>query len=105
MFGMSSEEFWEQSPQLYWSYRTFYIKKIESEREKMKYESWLNGKLNSLSVSIALSNSFSKTKTDFPSFDETFGKSKEKSKKLTPKEEKNRINLKVQEEWVSCARF
>ena len=106
MFGMSSEEFWEQSPQLYWAYRTFYLKKIESDREIMKYKCWLNGKINSLSVSVALGNSFSKEKVDFPTFDEMFGKEKqEEDKNLSPREKKNKVNLKVQEEWASWARF
>ena len=31
MFGMSSDEFWEQDPKLYWAYRTFYLKQKEIE--------------------------------------------------------------------------
>lgn len=103
MFGMSSEEFWEQDPQLYWAFRTFYLKQKELERqekvETMKYESWLNGQLTYIGVSTALNNAFSKTKKDFPSYDEMF-KTKEKEKKLT----KNEINLRVQEDFNSWAR-
>lgn len=43
MYGMSSKEFWEDDPQLYWAYRTFYFKKLEEQEIRMDYECWLNG--------------------------------------------------------------
>lgn len=106
MFGMSSEEFWEQDPQLYWAYRTFYLKKKEQEQreniEYMKYTAWLNGQLTYIGVSTALSNSFSKTKTEYPSFDKVFkNETKNKEKKLTKQE----INQVVQEQFNSWARL
>lgn len=105
MYGMSSEEFWENDPQLYWAYRTFYFKKQEMKQQEnmeyIKYNSWLEGNMNCMATSIALQNSFSKnSKTEFPSFEETFQKEKEK-KKLT----KNEINMKVQEEFNAWARY
>ena len=78
MFGMSSKEFWEDDPQLYWSYRTFYLKKIESETEKLNYENWLNGSYTYLAVSIALNNAFSKKKLEYP--DKPLGAKIEKPK-------------------------
>lgn len=66
MFGMSSTEFWEEDPQLYWSYRTFYLKNIENQAEQLNYQSWLNGSYNCLAVSVALNNGFSKKKIEYP---------------------------------------
>lgn len=66
MFGMSSKEFWEDDPQLYWSYRTFYLKKMQSETEMINYKSWSYGSYNFLALSIALNNAFSKNKTEYP---------------------------------------
>ena len=66
MFGMSSKEFWEDEPQLYWSYRTFYYKKTEIEGEKLDYESWLKGYYFYIAVSVALNNAFSKKKAEYP---------------------------------------
>lgn len=66
MFGMSSKEFWEDDPQLYWSYRTFYLKKMEMEGEQINYECWLNGYYTYLATSVSLNNAFSKKKADYP---------------------------------------
>lgn len=66
MFGMSSKEFWEDDPQLYWSYRTFFYKKMEIEGEKTNYESWLKGYYVFLATSVALNNAFSKKKAEYP---------------------------------------
>lgn len=78
MFGMSGKEFWEDDPQLYWSYRTFYLKKMELETERLNYENWLNGSYTYLAVSIALNNSFSKNKIDYPN--KPLGTEKQKAK-------------------------
>ena len=66
MFGMSSKEFWEDDPQLYWSYRTFYLKKMQSQAEEINYTSWLNGSYTYLATSVSLNNAFSKQKIDYP---------------------------------------
>lgn len=104
MFGMSSEDFWENDPQLYWAYRTFYLKKLEIEQkskmEHIKYDSWLKGNLNYVAHSIALSNSFSKSKKEFPEYDKVFENKKEE-KKLT----KNEINIACQEQINAWARM
>jgi hypothetical protein len=78
MFGMSSKDFWEEDPQLYWSYRTFYIKKIEQDAESENYKAWLHGSYNCLAVSIALNNGFSKQKIEYPK--EPFGNNKNETK-------------------------
>ena len=99
MFGMSSEEFWEDDPQLYWAYRTFYLKQKEEEIQLMRHSCWLQGNLNYVGFKIALSKLFKSNDIEYPKFDEVF-KNKEE-KKLS----KNDINLKVQEEFNAWARF
>ena len=83
MFGMSSTEFWEEEPQLYWAYRFSYEQKIEfqqkKEMEQLKFASWLQGKTNELAVSISLNNAFSKNHKDFPSYNELFNVEKNSS--------------------------
>ena len=66
MFGMSSKEFWEDDPQLYWSYRTFYLKKMQQDSDLLYYESWLYGSYTHLAVFLALNNAFSKKKEKYP---------------------------------------
>ena len=106
MFGMSSEEFWEQSPQLYWAYRIFYLKKNEQESELQKYNSWLQGNITFLATQLAIANCFSKEKQEFPSYEKMFKeKEQEEIKKLTPKEKEQRKNIMVQEEFNAWARF
>lgn len=105
MFGMSSEEFWEDDPMLYWAYRTFYFKKLEfehnQEQQYMEYKAWLNGKMSYIAQSTALNNAFSKQKKDFPTFKQMFkNDNKEKTKKT-----KNEINIQVQEEFNAWARM
>lgn len=104
MFGMSSEEFWEDDPMLYWAYRTFYFKKLEFEQQEkqqyMKYEAWLNGKMTYIAQSTALNNAFSKQKREFPNYEQMFKSIKEEEKKT-----KNEINIQVQEEFNAWARM
>ena len=40
---MSAEEFWEDDPQLFISYRTSFINKKKREMEEEDYKSWLRG--------------------------------------------------------------
>lgn len=40
---MSAEEFWKDDPQLFVSYRTFFINKKKREMEELDYKSWLQG--------------------------------------------------------------
>lgn len=106
MFGMSSKEFWEDDPKLYWAYRTFYLKTVEIEQkekyEMMKYNAWLNGNMNCTAVSIALNNAFSKSPKEFPSYEEVFKGAESNIKEpLTTRE----ANLMVQEEFNMWARY
>lgn len=74
MFGMSSTEFWEEEPQLYWAYRFSYEKKLKFEQKKsseeIKQSVWSQGKANEIATSVAISNAFSKKKTTFPTYEE-----------------------------------
>lgn len=82
MFGMSSTQFWEEDPQLYWAYRISYLKnektKAKQQAELMKYQIWLNGNIACIATQIAIGNCFSKKKTDFPSFEKMFNKNENK---------------------------
>jgi glutaredoxin 2 len=86
MFGMSSIDFWENDPQLYWAYRFSYIKKLENdakiEKEKMQLNCWLQGKINEIAFEVALQNAFSKKKAKFPTYEEVFKKSQVKNEKI-----------------------
>jgi hypothetical protein len=108
MFGMSSKEFWEDDPKLYWAYRTFYLKKLElkqkEKEEYIKYNSWLNGYASYHAFSIALNNAFSKDVKEYPSYEELFNdgaNNGEKDKVLTKKE----IDKQVHDEFNAWARF
>jgi hypothetical protein len=104
MFGMSSTDFWENDPQLYWAYRTFYLKKQEYDNETNKYTAWLNGNTQCISTQIAIGKTFGKNQQiEYPQYKEMF--SQEESTKTDKKLTKQEINLKVQEEFNSWARF
>lgn len=109
MFGMTSEEFWENDPQLYWSYRLFFYKKTEMEQKEkaefLKYSSWLNGNMDCMATSISLSNAFSKgAKKEYPKYEKVFAtveNDTKKKKKLTKQE----INVLAQQEYNAWARY
>lgn len=99
---MSSYDFWENDPQLYWAYRTFYLKQKEVEREEMKYDSWLKGSINFMATSMAIQNGFGNGNNKYPSYDELFnGSEEETAKKKTKKD----IDIEVQEENIAWARY
>ena len=98
---MSAEEFWKDDPQLFVSYRTFYIKKKEDEMEEMDYKCWLQGKyihegnaILTRSLVQSLHNMFSEKKdsTKLPEFASMpyFQKYKEKQKEIKEEKEKNK---------------
>lgn len=106
---MTSEQFWEDDPQLYWSYQIFYKKKMELEQEQtieyIKYNSWLNGNVNCIAHSLSLQNNLGKgEKKPFPKYNEIFNeeKSTKKEKKKLSKQEVNKI---VQDEFNAWARY
>lgn len=103
MFGMSSTEFWEDDPQLYWSYRTFYLKQREVEEFDRKYNSWLLGSINHLSTSLAINNNFSKQKQKYPTYEELF-ENKEVNSENKPLTKKD-IDKQIQNEFNAWARY
>ena len=102
---MSSKEFWEEDPQLYWSYRTFYMKKMEQEAERINYTCWLEGNYNCLATSIALNNAFSKKKIDYPKEPLGNEKSKPKTELQQKLEEIKDVNVRNQMEFNYWARL
>jgi hypothetical protein len=102
MFGMSSEDFWENDPKLYWAYRTFYFKEKEAQYEQMRYDAWLKGSMNYMAVSYSLNNAFNKQKVNYPNYNELCDEAnnKMKDRKLTKKE----IDLIAQDEFNYWAR-
>lgn len=102
MFGMSSKEFWEDDPQLYWAYRTFYLKQREVVQEDLKYEAWLKGSMNTVATSIAINNGFSSQKREYPKFEEIFGNTTENNNKKLSKKD---IDKQVLDEFNAWARF
>lgn len=102
MFGMSSTEFWEEDPQLYWAYRIFYLKQRELEQEDKKYEVWLRGSIDFMATSLAVRQNFSKQQVNFPTFEEMFeNKDTKKQEKLTKKD----IDKQVLNEFNTWARY
>lgn len=88
MFGMTEKEFWEDDPQLYWSYQTFYLKKKEMEIEEHNYNAWLEGIYALSALNQSLSNSFGKRKNNkiYPEKPFDFNKQKEEIKQLDKKQ-------------------
>lgn len=105
MFGMSSKEFWEDDPQLYWSYRTFYLKKIQQEAETLNYECWLNGSYTCLATSVALNNAFSKKKIEYPKKPMGVKEKKEKTELQKKLEKENDKDIRQQIEYNYWARL
>lgn len=104
MFGMSSKEFWEDDPQLYWSYRTFYMKKLQQEAEIYNYEGWLYGSYTHYAVSVALNNAFSKRKLKY--LEKPFGIEKKEHTKLQKElEQEPDKDIRQQKEFNYWARL
>lgn len=96
MFGMSSKEFWEDDPQLYWAYQTFYLKQQEINFERDNQYMWLQGMYIYEGISVALNNAFQKVKKSYS--DQPYDlKNKAKEKKTT--EEINNIVLEKNNSW------
>ena len=89
MFGMTEKEFWEDDPQLYWSYQTFYLKKKKDEIEQFNDNAWLQGIYVLSALKQSLNDAFSKSvaKNIYPEKPLDFNKKHEEIKKLTKKEQ------------------
>lgn len=97
MFGMSSKEFWEEDPQLYWAYQTFYLKQQEMKFDRDNQYMWLQGMYIYEGVSVALHNAFQKTHRSYTEKPYDL-KSKANEKEMT-KEEINDIVLQKNNSW------
>lgn len=96
MFGMSSKEFWEEDPQLYWAYQTFYLKQQEINFERDNQYMWLQGMYIYEALCVALNNAFHKEKRSYS--DEPYNL-KGKEEKPKTKEEIDNIVLQKNNSW------
>ena len=97
MFGMTEKEFWEDDPQLYWSYQTFYLKQKENEIEQLNYNAWLQGIYTLSALNQSLSGIFGKKgqkKDIYPKKPIDF---KEEAKKEIKYSREEKENIYVQE--------
>ena len=104
MFGMSDKEFWEDDPQLYWAYQTFYLRKKEDDLEQMNYNAWLSGIYTLSALNQALNGAFGKKgqkKDIYPKKPIDFNEELKKQKEYT-REEKE---LNFVQEFNSWARL
>lgn len=97
MFGMSSKEFWEDDPQLYWAYQTFYLKQQEINFERDNQYMWLQGMYIYEGVSVALHNAFQKTQKNYT--EEPYDLKAKRQEKKTDKEI-NDIVLETNNSWA-----
>ncbi|MBO7614786.1 MAG: hypothetical protein J6T15_03725 [Bacilli bacterium] len=65
-YGMSVEEFWRESPDLFWAYRFSYYEKMRAEQQYDNFKLWLQGAYFYEAVSVALANGFGKGKATYP---------------------------------------
>ena len=109
MFGMSSKEFWEDEPQLYWAYRLSFEKQIEfrqkEEIEKLKLGCWLQGKTNEVAVSIAINNNFAKKKQTYPTYAEFAKNFKEVGNKPSKNELAKQLKGKTDKDEIGAIAF
>ena len=104
MFGMSEKEFWEDDPQLYWAYQTFYLRKKKDEIEQLNYNAWLSGIYTLSALNQSLSGIFGKKgqKSEiYPKVPINFKQEEEKKKEYTEQE----INKIAVQDFNSWARF
>lgn len=52
---MPLQEFWNDDPDLLWTYRDLYMQKIEQEQEMVNYKAWLQGLYNYNAIASAFS--------------------------------------------------
>lgn len=55
---MTSKEFWQDDPNLFVSYQTFFINKKKRESEEENYNAWLFGLYEYIAFNTTLSNAF-----------------------------------------------
>ena len=62
---MSTKEFWEDEPDLFWAYRFSYINRQKENYEIFNNQACLQGAYFYEAISVALSNAFNKKKTSY----------------------------------------
>lgn len=62
---MSSKEFWNDNPDLFWAYRFSYYNREKNKQQQMNYNAWLQGAYIYEAVSVALNNAFNKQKASY----------------------------------------
>lgn len=62
-FGMSANEFWNEDPDLLWSYKLSYSDRIEIENERQNQLAWLNGLYVYNALNVCIYNSFGRKET------------------------------------------
>ena len=88
---MSVKEFWEDEPELFWAYRFSYIQKLKQEQELNNNNMWLQGAYIYEAISVALSNAFSKTKSNYAKEPYNLSNSKEENINKLQMQLKNRV--------------
>lgn len=58
IYGMSYDDFWYKDPELFFSYRFSYFKKLEIDQKKINYEAWLKGFYNYEAHLMSLAKAF-----------------------------------------------
>lgn len=92
---MPLNEFWNEEPNLFWAYRfCFYQKKVQ-ERDEINFKAWLHGAYVYEAVSVALNNSFSKSKLEYSSEPRGYEK---------PEDDKNKKEKQIKLEEMLKAR-
>ena len=96
IYGMSYDDFWYKDPELFFSYRFSYLKKLEIDQKKMNYDSWLKGLYTCEAHTVALAKAFggkNSHNVEYPSKPHEFDS-------VTPtKEEKENKFLKTRSFW------
>lgn len=64
-YGMSTKEFWEESPELFWAYRFSYINKYKEKIEYDNEQAWLQGAYFYEALSSSLSSVLGGKKTSY----------------------------------------
>jgi len=60
---MSTREFWNEEPELLWTYRKVYMEKIKLQSEMDNFRAWLNGLYVFNALNTSLYNSFGRKET------------------------------------------
>ena len=90
-YGMSVKEFWEENPDLFWAYRFSYYEKLKTEQEIFNNNAWLQGAYFHEAVTVALCNTFSKSKVEYSKQPYGFNE----NKVITEEDKKKQIDMQV----------